>query len=102
MASFQFTRARVEAEVTYSSSYEYDAIVAGQFRSLADEHSEFKTAWANDTLNQYCDYTDMTFLHPYRGSVGGIHYIKLVLSVEYDEASAIITGDAQLDSESAS
>ncbi|RQD71117.1 MAG: MBL fold metallo-hydrolase, partial [Tindallia sp. MSAO_Bac2] len=82
----------IEVETTYGSEYEHDTITAENFRSLAEEHSVYKTATAFDTLNLDCEYTEMSFIHPYEGASGDIHYMNLALNVEFNEFSALITG----------
>ncbi|RQD72496.1 MAG: MBL fold metallo-hydrolase, partial [Tindallia sp. MSAO_Bac2] len=91
----------IEVGTTYGSQYEHDTITAENFRSLAEEHSVYETATAFDTLNLNCEYTEMSFIHPYEGAAGDIHYMNLVLNVEFNEFSALITGDAEKESENA-
>ena len=64
----------IEVVTTYASSYIHDTITAQEFRSLANQHSTFKTATALDTLNLGCDCVEATFLHPYSGASGDIHF----------------------------
>ncbi|RQD73760.1 MAG: MBL fold metallo-hydrolase, partial [Candidatus Syntrophonatronum acetioxidans] len=91
----------LEVETTYGSQYQHDTITAENFRDLAQEESNFITAAAFDTLNIDCEYTEMTFIHPYEGASGDIHYMNLVLNIEHQEVSALITGDAEEEAETA-
>ncbi len=89
----------IEVGTTYGS--EYEPITAENFRSLAEEHNVYKTTTAFDSLNLNYEYTEMIFIHPYEGASGDIHYMNLVLNVEFNEFSALITGDAEKESENA-
>jgi len=89
----------IEVEVTYDSGYDHDTITANEFASLAEAHSEFKTGRAFDVLTLDCVDTEITIIHPYSGAEGDIHYLNLVLNVEYNDVSVIITGDAEEEAE---
>jgi len=89
----------IEVITTYGSSYEHDTQTAEEFRALAKQHSTFKTPSALDALNLGCDHIEATFLHPYARAVGDLHYMNLVLNVEYNDFSVLLTGDAEIETE---
>lgn len=88
-----------EVDVTYDSGYDLSTNTAKTYRDLAQEKSEFKIARAFDTLNIDCEDTTITFIHPYEGADGNIHYMNLVLHVQYKEFSALFMGDAEAQTE---
>lgn len=91
----------IEVVTTYVSPYEHDTQTAEEFRTLAEAHSTLKTPSVLDTLNLKCEHIEATFMHPYTSAAGDIHYMNLVLNVAYEDFSALLTGDAEIESEQA-
>ncbi len=88
-----------EVDVTYDSGHDLNSSAAGTYRSLAQENSDFRVARAFDTLNIDCNDTTMTFIHPYDNAAGNVHYLNLVLHVQYKDFSALFMGDTETPAE---
>lgn len=91
----------IEVDVTYSSTYDHNTNTAREFRRLAIEHSEYRNPEFKDILNLSCTDVEATFLHPYPRAEGDIHYMNLVLNVEYGHFSVLLMGDAEIATEKA-
>ncbi|OWZ84115.1 stalk domain-containing protein [Natranaerobius trueperi] len=88
---------KFEVEVTYDSGVEHDTETYEEYYELANEKTDLQTAKKGDTLD--VESVDAQFIHPPEDHEGDIHDLNLVLNIDYEDNSILLTGDAEKPSE---
>ncbi|UMZ74074.1 stalk domain-containing protein [Natranaerofaba carboxydovora] len=87
----------LDVEVIYDNGYERDTQTYEEYYELANQESDFRVATQGDTLD--VDSIDAEFIHPPEGHTGDIHDLNLVLDLDFEGQSILLTGDAEIPSE---